>query len=240
MSDKPPIPEPIGWYRKLTLKFADGTRTTMFIERRPTGTHTPSVSPPAPWTKLGFNKCPCCPLPGERGYCPAALSLQTTLDQLRYRSSTEIVTANAVDEAGREQTVTAPLESIGAIMVQLAVISSQCPVGRKLKPHLKGLSPFADSGELLKYVLRGLLGNNDGAVDSARREIQEIVRPLQEVLVYLRRRLRGGDEPVHDVIPNSIVRLDAWTQLLEFEANRLTEELAAKLAWGQKPQPKPE
>lgn len=222
-------PQPFGWYRKLTLKFADETRATMFIERRPTGTHVPAVSPPAPWTKLGFNKCPCCPLPGERGYCPAAISLQTTLDQLRYRSSTETVTAIAVDESGREQTVTAPLAAIGAILVQLAVLSSECPVGRKLKPHLKGLPPFADYNELLQHVLKGLFRTDDAAGEGARQDIEEKVKPLHEVLVYLQRRLRGGDEPQHDVIPNSIVRVDAWAQLLGMQAKALNEELTAKL-----------
>jgi hypothetical protein len=235
MPDENKEPQPFGWYRKLTLKFADETRATVFIERRPTGTHVPAVSPPAPWTKLGFNKCPCCPLPGERGYCPAAVSLQTTLDQFRYRTSTETVTATAVDEAGLEQTVTAPLAAIGAIMVQLAVLSSQCPVGRKLKPYLKGLPPFADYNELLQHVLKGLFGAKDGAAEGARKDIEEVVRPLHEVLVYLQRRLRGGDEPHQDVIPNSIVRVDAWAQLMRMEAERLNGELAAKLEWEKKP-----
>lgn len=177
---------------------------------------------------------PLLPLPGERGVCPAAVSLQTTLDQLRYRNSTETVTATAVDESGREQTITAPLAAIGAILVQLAVLSSDCPIGHKLKPYLKGLPPFADYNELLQHVLKGLFGADDGKGVVTRRDIEEKVKPLHEVLVYLQRRLRGGDEPHHDVIPNSIVRVDAWAQLLGMQAKALNDELRAKLDAGRK------
>jgi len=236
MPDYTNNPEPISWYRELVLDFADGTSVTMLIERKPTGTHIPMVSP-APWTKLGFNKCPCCPIPGERGACPAAVSMQTTLDQLRARTSTEIVTATAVDEQGRKQTVTAPLQMVGAIMVQLAVFSSECPVGRKLKPYLNGLPPFADSDELIQHVLKTLRGGDEAAVEGSRKDIQDIIRPLHEVFVYLGRRLRGGEEPHQDAIPNSIVHLDALAQMMAFQANRLNKQMAHTLGWEKKVQP---
>ena len=200
----------------------------MIIERRPTGTHTPLVTP-APWTRLGFNKCPCCPLPGEGGSCPAALSMQTTLDGLRHRTSTETVTATAIDDQGRKQTVTWPLQLVGAIMVQLAVFSSACPVGRKIKPYLAGLPPFTSSDDLLQHILKKILGTQGGEVLGTRREIQEIIEPLRQVFVYLLRRLRGDEQSHEDAIPNSIVHLDVLAQMLTFQADRLNKEMIEQM-----------
>ncbi|MBI3551035.1 MAG: hypothetical protein HY077_00835 [Elusimicrobia bacterium] len=230
-------PGEIGWYREIILEFEDGKRAHFEIERKPTGTVIPLVKGgPAPWTRLGFEKCPCCPLPGEGGSCPAALSLQTTLDRLRHHTSTEPVTATAIDERGRKQTVTWALQMVGAVLVELAVFSSECPVGRRVKPYLQGLSPFAASDELLSHVLKKILGANAGSVEGAQKAVQEIIEPLRQVFVYLMRRLGGGSEQPHeDAIPNSIVHVDTFTQVLAFRARRLNEQMASELGWKDEP-----
>jgi hypothetical protein len=226
---------PIGWYRELNLEFADGTKEHMIIERKPTGTHIPLVRP-APWTRLGYYKCPCCPLPGEYGQCPAALSMQTTVDRLRHRTSTETVTATAIDDHGKSQTVSWPLQMVGSIMVQLAVFSSDCPVGRRIKPYLKGLSPFASSADVLKHVVGGVLGTHQGEIEGARKEIREIIEPLRQIFEYLLLRLRGDEKAHQDAIPNSIVHVDTLTQIMSFQANKLTDQVAAQLGTPAKPQ----
>ena len=237
-----PQNQPIGWYTELTLAFADGTTQNIEIERKLTGTHIPRLKgSPAPWTKLGFQKCPCCPLPGEAGWCPAAISLQTTLDRLRHRTSTEIVTATAVDARGRRETVTWPLQLVGAVMVQLAVFASECPVGRRVKPHLQGLSPFTPANELLRHVLGGILGPEGGSAESVQRAVSETIEPLHQVFSYLFRRLSGGGSASHeDAIPNSIVHVDTFAQMMAYRANRLTEKMTSELGWKEPPKPKEE
>ena len=227
--------KPIGWYRQLDLEFADGTRSSLIIERKPTGTHLPLPVRPAAWTRLGYHKCPCCPIAGENGTCPAALSMQMTLETLRHRTSTEQVTATAIDDTGNRQTVSWPLQMIGSILVQLAVFSSDCPVGRRVKPHLKKLPPFAPSSELLKHLLVGILGTRGGEIKGAQREVRELIEPLRQVFVYLMLRLRGDEQAHEDAIPNSIVHVDALAQLLSYQADQLTEQMAARLGAAPKP-----
>lgn len=213
----------LGWYRELVIQFSDGKKTTVEIERRLTGTHVPIVRSPAEWTKLGYQKCPGCPIPGDLGWCPAALSLQATLDRLRDRTSIEMVTATATDDAGHKETITAPLQAVGAVLVQLAVFASECPVGRQLKPHMAGLSPFIDGNKLIQTLLERIIAAGGDA--------ERMIKPLHEVFVHLLSRLSGRIESNADAIPNSVVRVDAIAQAVAFRAKRLNSELGAKLGW---------
>lgn len=221
----------LGWYRELLVDFPDGKHVRFEITRKQTGTHIPQVREPAPWTALGYQKCPCCPLPGEQGRCPAALSLQLTLDRLRHHASTEVVQATAIDDGGRSQTVTAPLQRIGAVLVQLSVFAGECPVGRRLKPHLSGLSPFLELNEFIPQVLNRLVA--DGS------DVAQLVKPLHEVFIYLLKRLAGDEKWHEDAIPNSVVSADALAQVLSFRARRLNNGLAGRLGWTEPKKPAP-
>lgn len=217
----------LGWYTELFVQYADGKKERFEIERKPTGTHIPAVKSPAPWTKLGYRKCPCCPLPGDLGVCPAAISLQSTLDRLRHHTSTEVVTATIVDSAGRKESAAVPLQTVGGSLVQLAVFASECPVGRKLKPYLSGLSPFIAAPELIQKLMERIV--------AAGASVEQLAKPLHEVFVYLLSRLVDeGEKPHEDAIPNSVVRVDAIAQALAFRARRLNEEMAGQLGWTQK------
>jgi len=230
------VPE---WYRELRVEFADGSVEVFHIERKPTGTHIPLLrSRPAPWTELGFEKCPHCPWPGAVGRCGAAVSLQTTLSKLRDRTSMERVKATAVDARDRAQTVEWPLQDVGSTFVQLAVFASDCPVGRKFKPYLQGLPPFVTSVEFSRHMLGRILEEHKGSAENARREVAETVEQLHEVFIYLMRRLRGGGEPPgKDAIPNSITQLDALSQLLALKADMLCGQLSSQLGWDAAPPP---
>jgi hypothetical protein len=155
--------------------------------------------------------------------------MQTTLDRLRHRTSTETVTATAIDDHGNKQTVSWPLQMVGSIMVQLAVFSSECPVGRRIKPYLNGLPPFTPSEGLLKHVMRAVLGSQAGQVEGAQKEIRDIIEPLRQVFEHLLLRLRGDETASQDAIPNSIVHVDTLTQIMSFQANRLDGQMAASL-----------
>ncbi|MBI4424457.1 MAG: response regulator [Elusimicrobia bacterium] len=226
-----PRPEPASaWFRELFVQFEDGSRQRLPIERKATGTHDPRLAPmPAPWTRLGFHQCPGCPLQGPETACPAAVSMQATLDRLRDHRSFERVTATAVDGAGRSQTVEWPLQEVGSTLVQLAVFASGCPVGRECKPYLEGLPPFADAQALARKILASILRKHGGDWRGARAELQGVLARLHEVFVHLLERLReGGASPTQDAVPNSIVHLDTFVQMLGFRADSLFKAMTGK------------
>ncbi len=235
---------PDTWFQELSIEFSDGTVEFLYIERRETGTHTPTTrEKPKPWTMLSFHKCPSCTLPTGIYCCPAALSLQATMGKLRSRSSTERVRATAVDGEGRSQTVEWDLQSVGSSLVQLAVFETACPVGYRLKPYLAGLPPFSDSLELMRHVTRKILEKHGGSVEASRQELSETLGPLAEVFVHLIRRIRSedgdagvpasadGSAPIADAVPNSIVQVDAIAQRFSMKADKLCAEISAELGW---------
>ncbi|MFH1183412.1 MAG: hypothetical protein V1755_00020, partial [Chloroflexota bacterium] len=107
------------WYQELSLQFEDGSSEVLFLDMSRSGRHRPrKPTMPASWTKLEFEKCPCCTLPPEAGYCPAALSLEETILRLSSRTSHEHVTATSLDSENRRTTVQWPLQQVGAAFVQ--------------------------------------------------------------------------------------------------------------------------
>ncbi|MFC1679578.1 DUF6901 family protein [Elusimicrobiota bacterium] len=234
---------PDTWYQKLSIEFEDGSTEVLHIERRSTGTHIPMrQGKPEPWTKLSFHKCSCCPYPDHMLACPAALSLQTTMSKIRARKSTERVTAVAIDARGRAQTVEWPLQNVGSTLVQLAVFASACPVGRRLKPYLVGLPPFASAFELSRQIATKILQKHGGSVEAARKELTESLAPLHEVFVRLTERFRADErdlrdsekmtvEDVRDAVPNSLTQVDAFAQLFDLRADKLLAELSSELGW---------
>jgi hypothetical protein len=105
------------------------------------------------------------------------------------------------------------------------VFASECPVGRQLKPHMAGLSPFIDGNQLIQTLLQRIL--------AAGGDVEKLVKPLHEVFVHLLSRLSGRLESNADAIPNSVVRVDAIAQAVAFRAKRLNNEMGAKLGWTQ-------
>jgi hypothetical protein len=238
---------PDTWYQQISIEFADGTVEVLHIERRETGTHIPSKrETPKDWTKLAFNKCPSCTLPGSFPFCPAALSLQGTMSKLRARRSIERVKATAVDGAGRSQTVERDLQTVGATLVQLAVFESACPAGYRLKPYLSGLPPFSDSMELMRHITRKILEKHGGSVEASRQELSETLEPLQEVFIHLIKRLKKdvleanivdkatGSPSNNDAVPNSIIQVDAIAQRFSMRVDRLCDEISNELGWPEK------
>ena len=238
-----------GWYRQLSIQFEDGSVELLHIERKPTGTHIPLLRErPEPWTRMTFHKCPCCPLPDMLPSCPAAISLQTTMSKLRARKSTERVKATAIDSLGRSQAVEWPLQSVGGTLVQLAVFSSGCPVGRRLKPYLAGLPPFVNSLDLSRRITALVLQKHGGSIEAARAELAETIAPLHDVFTHLLRRFRADEESRvgpgkaqgiealgRDAVPNSISQVDAFSQLLSVRANALLSQLSVELGWTKRP-----
>ena len=240
--DRPGESAPDVWYRELWIEFPDGTKEYFYIERKATGTHIPLLHEKRePWTDLNVHKCPCCPLPPAFLSCPAAVSLQTTLGKLRTRHSIEQVKATAVDARGRSQTVEWPLPQVGGTLVQLAVFTSDCPVGHRLKPYLVGLTPFVSSLDLSKHLASKILEKYGGSMEAASQEFKGALEPLPEVFNHLAKRLRAGELDTEvspegrrlsrDAVPNSISTVDAFIQLLALRADRLLGQVSKELGW---------
>ncbi|MBI4349508.1 MAG: hypothetical protein HY553_21920 [Elusimicrobia bacterium] len=212
------------WYQELVIRFPDGAREAFFIERSRSGTHRPTKrAQPAPWTLLEHHKCPGCPLAAPDRFCPAALSLEQTLDKLAGRISYEEVQASAVDGDERTFRVTWPLQKVGAVFVQLAVFASGCPVGMRYKPLLAGLQPFATNEELGKHLVAGLLKRHRGAVEECRKELETAMETLRTVLLHLCKRLAQDRALDGDAVPNAIVTVDAFAAWISMQAEHLIQ-----------------
>lgn len=218
------------WYQQLTLQFADGTVEVLFLDMSRSGRHRPRPNAmPAEWTKLDFNKCPCC-THNIGGDCPAALSLEETLLTLREHKSFEIVTASAMDPEGRTTSVQWPLQKVGAAFVQIAVFCSGCPVGSRFRPMLKDLRVFATSRELSKHLVYKHLLLHKGDAAASAQAVTEALKPLHEVFSFLFKRLRNIPlEADQDAIPNSIVLMHSMTMHLGAMVGKLIEEILGEL-----------
>lgn len=217
----------VSWYQELSIRFQDGVRERFFIDRTRSGTHRPrSAAEPAPWTRLEHHRCPGCPLAPEERHCPAALSLEQTLDKLAGRISHEVVEATAITGGERLVRVRWPLQDVGAVFVQLAVFASGCPLGDHFKPLLADLPPFSTSRELGRHLVSRLLLRHRGRVEACRRELEGSIETLRTVLAHLSRRLSLGRGLRGDAVANSIVQLDAFAGCLSLQAADLINELA--------------
>jgi hypothetical protein len=200
------------WYSQITICFSDGKQYRIPIELSASGTHLPAIKEKSPpWVELGYHKCPCCPLPPSHRTCPAAASMDATLSPLLTRRSFEKVTAIAEDGAGRRTIAEMPLQAVGAVLVQVAVMSSGCPVGHFFRPLVHDLRPFATQRELLRHLLRHVLLQQRGEVSGLRRELHRLLDPLHVVLSHLWRRISEAGTSGGDAVANSLVRLDAFT-----------------------------
>ncbi len=221
-----------GWYRELVIKFEDGKEERFFIEMSRSGTFVLSeLTEPAEWTRLDFHKCSCCPLSSETAqYCPAAESLESTLMRFQDRYSYERVEATAVDGANRRTVIEGTLQEVGSVFVQLAVFSSGCPMGKRLRPLLRDMRPFATNNELTHYLISKLLLKNRGQVSEAREDIKYQLEPLHEVFNNLWKRL-DDSPPGGDAVQNSIVRMDAFAMNVSLQLDEILDELIYDMGW---------
>jgi hypothetical protein len=220
-----------GWYRELAIRFGDQREERFFIEMTRSGTFMlAELEDPPEWTRLEYHKCSCCPLSPKMPFCPAAESLNNTLMRFRDHFSYEQVEAIAMDGANRRTAIEGTLQEVGSVFVQLAVFSSGCPVGKRLRPLLRDLRPFATNNELTRFLIGKILLKNRGNVEGAREDIKAQVEPLHEVFSRLWKRL-DSQPPGGDAVQNSIVRMDAFTMNVSLQLDDILNELASDFGW---------
>ncbi len=237
-------PRQDGWYKELVIRFEDGKEEQFFIEMTTSGTFLLTNLESADWTRLKLHKCSCCPLGRDQEYCPAAESLENTLMRFRDHYSYEAVEAVAIDGARRRTMIDGTLQEVGSVFVQLAVFSSGCPIGKRLRPLLNDTRPFATNNELTRYLISKILLKNRGNVEKARTDIKDQIEPLHEIFSNLWKRLTaqtsGGD-----AVQNAIVRMDAFTMNVSLVLDEILEELVSDMGWKttqtklKEPPPKP-
>ena len=223
------------WYRTLEIIFEDGREETFLIEMTVTGTFKlDGRKKPAGWTRLDFCKCACCPLDESTSVCPAAESLESTIMRFKDCSSFEPVEAVAVDDAGRHTHITSTLQKVGAVFVQLAVFSSGCPIGKRLRPLLRDARPFATNKELASHLVGNLLLKNRGDVAQARRDVQQLVEPLHIVFNRLSDRI-NKQEGSGDAVQNAIICLDAFAVNVSLRIDTVLDEIIKEMGWDKIP-----
>ncbi len=220
-----------GWYRELVIKFEDNREERFFIEMTRSGTFMlADMKEPAEWTRLDFHRCSCCPLAEGVSFCPAAESLENTLMRFSDHFSYEHVEATAVDGANRRTAIEGTLQEVGSVFVQLAVFSSGCPVGKRLRPLLRDMRPFATNNELTRYLISKILLKNRGVINAAREDIKYQIEPLHEVFSNLWKRM-DNQPPGGDAVQNSIVRMDAFTMNVSLQLDEILTELSSDMGW---------
>ncbi|MCH2174341.1 MAG: hypothetical protein MK193_01290 [Lentisphaeria bacterium] len=221
-----------GWYKELLIRFQDGQEEQFHIEMTRSGTFSiADFREPSDWAKLKFHQCACCPLnQKDMSFCPAAESLDNSLLRFKDRYSYEQVEAVAIDGANRSTHIKGTLQEVGSIFVQLSVFSSGCPIGKKLRPLLWDLRPFATNNELTHHLITKLVLKFRGDINLAKQDIHLHLDPLNEVFKNLWKRINDTCYD-GDAVQNSIVRMDAFTINLLLKLDESLEELAKELDW---------
>lgn len=169
------------------------------------------------WTRLGFQRCPNCPLPETVERCPAAAALSTFLpaftDKLSYdKAVVEVETPNRIIVSKTT------FQSSMASLIGLVCACSGCPRTRFLRPMARFHLPFSDDREtVFRSFATHLLGlfvaaRMAGRVpDLSLDGFREAYAQLSAVNAALAERLRAAVK--RDAALNAVIILDSFAQI---------------------------
>ncbi len=124
-------------------------------------------APAADWARLEYQQCTNCPLtPAQRQQCPAAVDLQTVVEDFRGLPAFRKAWVHVRTEE-REYSKMVNLEVALRSLLGVIMATSGCPILRRLKPMAHNHLPFATDTEFVlrtvsMYVLRELFNQRDG------------------------------------------------------------------------------
>jgi hypothetical protein len=179
------------------------------------------------WTRLGFHKCPNCPLDeATHARCPAAVGLVDVIDLFRERVSFETVEMS-ITSPTREYRTRAPLQKGISALMGLIMASSGCPILGKLRPMVETHLPFMTPAEatyriLSMYLLGQFFVARDGREPDWKLErIGEFFADVRQVNQSFAARLR--EVQIGDANLNALVILSDLSTLtsLAVEADGL-------------------
>lgn len=230
MTAKPSGVNDIVWITELVITFADGRHERFPILRTKSGSlKPPEHATPAPWTKLAFHKCDCCPLAETIEFCPAAQTLEMTIMKFRGRDSNEHVTATAIDSHQRHTVVDWSLKDVGSAFVQMAVFFSRCPIGKRFQPMLSNLRPFPTTQELARHLIGYYLLKHHGKYKASSNEIMTQLLQLRSVFQHLSKRLSATTDAGSAM--DSIGHLDQFAKLIVESLQEIYNEFAEEMQW---------
>lgn len=122
---------------------------------------------PHEWTRLEHQKCINCPLRSDQHkYCPAAVDLQTVVEDFRGLPAFKKAWVN-VRTSEREYSKMVNLEEGLRSLLGIIMATSACPILAQLKPMAHNHLPFASSNEfalrtISMYLMRELFNARDG------------------------------------------------------------------------------
>jgi hypothetical protein len=172
-----------------------------------------------PWTELGFNKCPNCPLnEKENPHCPLALNLVNIVHSFGGLASYEEVDLTVITGERTVQQHTSSQNAISSFM-GLVIATSGCPHTVYFRPMARFHLPLASRDEtvyratstylLAQYFVKKAGGPAVLELDGLAR----IYKEMQTVNSAVAKRLREASRSDSSV--NAIVVLDVYAKSIE-------------------------
>ncbi len=173
-----------------------------------------------PWTSLGFQQCPNCPLDVlDTPQCPVARNLVPVIETFRDCASSDEVDVTVCTEA-RDFQKRCSLQVGLSSLVGLIMATSGCPILDRLRPMVYTHLPFSNGKEttlraiatyLLSQCIRERQGRTtDWALDRLMQTYDE-VRVVNKAFAQRVRSMCGKDANV-----NAVVILDTFAGLASF------------------------
>ncbi len=201
------------------LDLADGPRVRFEVDPdrgpRPTNDDDPE------WVRLGYHRCPNCPL--EATNCPAAADLREIVDAFADVRSTHAAVVRVETPERTFEKVCDAQTGLGSL-VGLVMATSGCPLLSRMKPMARTHLPFSTVEEtivrsvstwLLTEYLRSLKG---ATPDYALAGLRALYAELEVLNTAFAERLRAGAE--QDANLNAVVRLFTFSALVGMSVDR--------------------
>jgi hypothetical protein len=201
----------------------NGQSTRFHIELDPvTLTMRPSSPAPyAPWTRLSYNQCQCCPLsPNTHRYCPIAVNITELVERFKdilSHNNCKVVCETADRTYFKKTSAMDGLTSVFGIVMA----TSNCPVMNFLKPMARFHLPFATVEETTArstslFLLGQYFEYKKGRADSFDFDaLEKSYARVQLVNEGLLARIRSlGDK---DADKNAIITLHSISQFFSME-----------------------
>lgn len=190
----------------------------------------PTPRPAPQWTRLGYQKCPNCPLDeADVPHCPVALHLSDVVERFARTFSFDRVAARVTVPERTYQRLDVPVQVALSSLVGVLMATSGCPVLAALRPMTRFHLPFASELETITrsismYLLRQyFVQERGGSPDWALAGLPEIYRGTGAVNRAFALRLRAAAPK--DANVNALMRLDAFARAMPDTVESHLEEL---------------